>query len=424
MLRPAEVGLSDDDIQLIVARYLGTSTVLITVRDAWIESFGGSPAGFLADHFTLKIQVNGAAAGLESQQLSFFLKIIPIGNPVLAKYLREIGSFPKEVNLYQKIIPRIQQQIKSRQIVPKYLLTKEDRIIVMENVKVKGFDILKGNSGIMDYAHLSKALETLAFMHAASIVLEESEGKRLTEMFPDALKENAWTGIKGSTRTSNVENVIVLWCEFLRISERNSNDLEKILAALPGTMRSLYDYVKPSSRWRNVFSHGDLWSNNLMFKTTPSGEPLECILVDFQLSRYTPPAYDINLLFALTTTEEFRAENMNSLLGHYFLIFQQVLKLNGINAQSIYTTESFLESCRHYRLAGQIHGCIIAPHVLLPEHYQGQALAFSAECAGFMPLPKVVICLSAFRTDGPYRQRMLDIIHELLPQKDSEEGHS
>ncbi|XP_055542538.1 uncharacterized protein LOC129728147 [Wyeomyia smithii] len=415
MLRPSALGLTDEDLQLIVTRYLGNRTILI--RDAWIEGFGGSPDGFLADHFALKIQAKVTGDRPESQELSFFLKIIPNGNPALAKYLCEIGSFRKEVNLCEKIIPRIQQQIKNRQIVPKYLLTKDDRLIVMENVKLNGFDILKGNRGMMNYAYLTKALEALAFMHAGSIVLEEREGKLLTEMFPDALEENAWTGVKGSSRTRDVENVIVLWCEFMRISERDSNVLEKYLAALPGTIRSLYDYVKPSSKWRNVFSHGDLWSNNLMFKTTPTGEPLDCILVDFQLSRYTPPAYDINLLFSLTTTEEFRVDNMDSLLEHYFTIFQHVLELNNIK-KCIFTRESFFDSCRHYRIAGQIHGCIIAPEVLLPEHYLEQVFACSADCAGFMPQPKINICLSAFRTNEQYRQRMFEIVQELLPQDD------
>ncbi|XP_065075777.1 uncharacterized protein LOC135699440 [Ochlerotatus camptorhynchus] len=413
MLEPSDVDLSDDDVQQVIRRYFQNATTQSTVQAARIERFGeGSPDGFLADHFALKVIVN--VNGSKPEEYSFFLKAVPKGNISLAKYLDEIGSFRKEVALCEKVIPQVQRLITERQVVPRYLLTKNDRLIVMENLKMRGFDILKGNSGLMDYAHLRKALEALAWFHAGSMLLEEKEGRGLMELFPGVLTENAWTGVEGSTRTRDVENVIVLWCEFMRVTERDSSKLEGILAKLPDTIRSLYEYVKSSNKWRNVFSHGDLWSNNVMFKASSSGEPQECILVDFQLSRYTPPAYDINLLLSLTTTFEFRCKHMNLLLDGYYNTFLQVLSGKGIDASTIYTKESFLDSCEYYRLAGQIHGCIIGPEVLLPTTSIDQVFALAVDCAGFMPLPKVNICLNAFRTDESYRIRMLDMVQELL----------
>ncbi|XP_058815887.1 uncharacterized protein LOC131679230 [Topomyia yanbarensis] len=413
MLKPTDLGLSREDVELIVTRYLASEKVQPIIRNTWIESFGGNPDGFLADHFDLKIQIN--LSGRRTEELSFFLKVVPAGKPILAQYLIDIDTFKKEVRICENVLPKIQEQIADKQIVPRYLLTKEDRMIVMENVKLKGFDILKDNKGMMNAEQLEKALEALAYLHAGSVVLEEREGRRLTEMFPGALKENAWTGIKGSIRTRDVENVVVLWCEFMRIVERDSAKLEKILAELPGTIRSIYDYVKPSKTWRNVFGHGDLWSNNVMFRNSSDGVPLECILVDFQLSRYTPPGYDISLLLSLTTSGKFRSERMSSLLDSYYRTFEQIMEQSKIDPTSIYTKESFLDSCKYYRLAGQIHGCIIGPEVLLPESYLDEVFVCSEEHAGFMPQPKINICLQAFRSDVEFRERMLDIVQELLP---------
>nr|XP_019526202.2 uncharacterized protein LOC109398309 [Aedes albopictus] len=418
MLKLSDLDLSDDDVQLVVQRHFAShdTHVPTAVQSAWIERFGGSPDGFLADHFALKVViVSGNDKPPSTQEVSFFLKAVPKGNLVLAKYLDEIGSFRKEVALCEKVIPELERMLVGRQVVPKYLLTKEDRLIIMENVKARGFDILKGNRGLMEYAQLEKVLETLAYFHAGTILLEQKEDQGLMEMFPDVLNENAWTGVQGSIRTRDVENVIVLWCEFMRVVERDSSKLGTILTALPDTIRSLYEYVKPSTLWRNVFSHGDLWSNNVMFKNKSSGVPEECILVDFQLSRYTPPAYDINLLLSLTTTFEFRCKHMNSLLNGYYDTFQTVLTRNGVDPTAIYTRNSFDASCEHYRLAGQIHGCIIGPEVLLPASFIDHVFDLATECAGFMPQPKVNICLNAFRSDDCYRLRMLDMVQELLP---------
>ncbi|XP_001652108.2 uncharacterized protein LOC5568172 [Aedes aegypti] len=417
MLKLSDLDLSEDDVQQVLRRHCTDHEIQPTaVESAWIERFGGSPDGFLADHFALKaVVVYGHGDRAYTKEFSFFLKAVPRGNLVLAKYLDDIGSFRKEVALCEKIIPEIDRMLAGRQVVPKYLLTKEDRLIVMENVKTKSFDILKGNRGLMDYAHLEKVFETLAYFHAGTILLEEKEGRALTEMFPRVLDENAWTGVEGSIRTRDVENVIVLWCEFMRVTERDSSRLGEILTALPHTIRSLYEYVKPSTKWRNVFSHGDLWSNNVMFKNSPDGIPEECILVDFQLSRYTPPAYDISLLLSLTTSFEFRCKHMNSLLDSYYDTFQTVLTRNEIDPSTVYTKQSFRDSCEHYRLAGQIHGCIIGPEVLLPTSFIDHVFDLATECAGFMPQPKVNICLNAFRSDDCYRLRMLDMVQELLP---------
>ncbi|XP_055592173.1 uncharacterized protein LOC129748853 [Uranotaenia lowii] len=414
MVKPVEVGLFEDDIREVVSRYyrLQGDVHQGTVLDYWIEHFGGSPSGFLADHYDLRIKVNNDEN--TTDELSFFLKVIPTKNDVLANYLNEMGSFRKEVTLFQNILPKIYELVPTKQVMPRCLLTKDENLLVMENVKLKGFDILKDNHGFMDYAFLTKALESLAHIHAGSIILEERDKVSLVEKFPNALRENGWTGV--GTRKRDVENVIVLWCEFMRIVERDSSKLKKILAELPGTIRRMYDYVKPSQKWRNVLNHGDLWSNNVMFKTSASGDPQDCILVDFQLSRYTPAAYDVNLLLALTTTGEFRSQHMVSLLDNYFSTFQSILTDNKIDPNVVYTKDEFLESCEYYRLAGQIHGCVIAPEVLLPQCYLDQVFDSGAECAGFMPQSKVQICLQAFRNDHFYRDRVMEMIQELITQ--------
>uniref|UniRef100_A0A1Q3FRB2 Putative ecdysteroid kinase n=1 Tax=Culex tarsalis TaxID=7177 RepID=A0A1Q3FRB2_CULTA len=408
--KPSDLGLDSPDLELIVRRYLGKSVAHFTIQHAAVEQFGGSPEGFLAEYYALKIRLN--VNGSRSEELSLFVKSFPTSGCALANFVIETKCFRKETDLYEKIIPKIQECVPGEHFIPRHMLTKEDRLLVMENVKLQGYDILKNVGGLLDYDHLKRAFEALAHMHAGSVLLEERESKGLLELFPGALKENSWTGEAGTLRTNDIENAIVFWCEVIRAVEKNPVKLSKICAGLPGVMRRLYEYVKPSVVWRNVFSQGDLWNNNVMFKHGLGGEPVGCILVDFQLARYTPPGYDINMLLSLTSTNAFRSAHMNSLLDHYYEVFAGHLTQNGIDPSKIYTKQSFLECCQYYRLGGQLHGCVIAPEVLLAKSYLDEIFLMSED--GFMTPSKVKICLKAFQSDSEYRERMLDCVQELV----------
>ncbi|XP_052562840.1 uncharacterized protein LOC120418709 [Culex pipiens pallens] len=408
--KPSDLGLDGADLQAIVRRHFGKSVAHFTIQNASVEPFGGSPEGFLAEYYALKIRLN--LNGSRIEELSLFVKVFPTSATALTNFVIETRCFRKETNLYERVIPKIQECVPGEHFIPRHLLTKEDRLVVLENVRLQGYDILREVGGSLDYDHLRVAFEALAHMHAGSVLLEERESKGLPELFPGALKENSWTGEAGTIRTNDIENAIVFWCEVMRVVEKDLVKLAKICAGLPGVMRKLYEYVKPSVVWRNAFSQGDLWNNNVMFKHGLRGEPVGCIIVDFQLARYTPPAYDINLLLSLTSTNAFRSKHMNALLDHYYEVFVGHLSQNGIDPSKIYTKQSFLESCRYYRLGGQIHGCAIAPEVLLAQTYLDEIFLLSED--GFMTPSKVKICLKAFQLDAVYRERMLDCVQELI----------
>jgi len=78
------------------------------------------------------------------------------------------------------------------------------------------------------------------------------------------------------------------------IAENHGYDPHLIRA----TCERIYDITKPSCTKTNVVSHGDLWDNNLMFN---NDMPPYCLLVDYQLLRYSPLAHDIAQFLYLCT---------------------------------------------------------------------------------------------------------------------------
>ncbi|XP_035891587.1 uncharacterized protein LOC118502943 [Anopheles stephensi] len=414
-MEPKRLGLSDEDLQQIVNDHLsarGNNDQSYRVERCFLEPFSPCPEGFLADHYALKVTV---ASNGRKEEIGFFVKCLPTDNPVLKSYLEEIGSFRKESSVLQRLVGSIQRYCPWRTVAPRVLFSKGEKILIMNNLKSVGYSVIKRESGLLEVTFVQQALETLACLHAGSIVLEEKHGKRLPELFPNVLNENAWVQTPTSTRVKDVANVIKLYTELVKICDHwHGARKQTILGQLAPLIRKIYPFVEPSREFRNCLNHGDLWCNNIMFKCDEQGQPTGCALVDYQLSRYVPPAYDINLLLYLTTSRKLRDEHMASLLDHYYKCFSETLERNQLKASDFYTREAFLRSCEHYRLAGLIHSTMISGEVTLPSRFLEEIFGDLQTTASFMPDKKVWVCVKAFQADECYRKHLIELLDELF----------
>ncbi|XP_052862476.1 uncharacterized protein LOC128269140 [Anopheles cruzii] len=412
-----QIGLAEEDLRKIIEEHLTFAGIKseksFDVVYVTLEPFSACPDGFLADHYSLKVKFQ--TSGDPTEELNFFVKCLPINNPQLALYLDEIGSFRKETSVLQDILRPLQEYCPWRKIAPRVHFARANKLLVMQNLKNDGYGVIKGESGLLDNCSLREALQTLACLHASSIVLEEKRGKSLVELFPTILKENAWINSTTSTRTKDVDNVIKLYINLVKLEKRwPAERKEAIITQLPTLIRTIYQYVVPCKRFRNCLNHGDLWCNNLMFKTNAQGDSTDCVLVDFQMSRYVPIGYDINLLLYLTTSAVFRKNHEKTLLAFYYSCFAKVLELNSVDVHKIYSLSDFLECCQHYKLAGLIHSVMISGEVTLPQEFLEQVFKHSELTAGFMPEPKISICVKAFQADQTYKAHLLELMEELF----------
>ncbi|XP_055598927.1 uncharacterized protein LOC129748356 isoform X1 [Uranotaenia lowii] len=478
---PAKFGLTEEDVELIVKRYLLEKrekyNAKFRVLSYHIKRLSEEPIGYLGDHYFLNVVLREKMVHYsaeeeeyaEEEYLSFFMKILPEQVPKLADYVREMGCFKKESQLYTHLIPRLQDvSIGTKPFAPRAYLTKDDKLLVFENLKAEGYRMVQNNKSLLDYAHLKVALKTVAKLHAASLVLEERTKQPITQLYSGHLNENVYIDDDRYVRKTNLDNAIKALCELIKRIEKykTSDRLDFILEKFPQVIRKIYEFAKPSTVYRNVFNHGDLWNNNLMFKyeelnssrtssdagivqeasasvqqqnggrrrrkrssihrpnpfNYPDIElrsgtiPSNCLMIDFQIARYSPPAYDVMSVLNTTTTRFFRAIHMDRLVEVYYEYLAQQLEWFQIDLKDVLSAEDYRMSCEEYKLAGLIDSVLFRMLTLLPK----RLVSDCDECPvpiSFENLTENSIfemCTEAWDSCDMYRYVMDDLLEDLI----------
>lgn len=432
-------GLTEEDVELIVKRFLQEKrdkyNAKFRVLSYRVDRLSEEPIGYLGDHYFLNVVLREKMVHYseeeeeyaEEEYLSFFMKILPEQVPKLADYVKEMGCFKKEIQLYTHLIPRLQDvAIGTKPFAPRAYLTKEDKMLVFENLKVEGYRMVENNKSLLDYAHLEVALKTVAKLHAASLVLEERTKQPITKLYSGHLNENVYIDDEKYVRKTNLDNAIKALSELIKRIDKykNSDQLGLILEKFPAVIRKIYDFAKPSTRYRNVFNHGDLWNNNLMFKyeeldkssrANSDAVPTDALLVDYQFSRLAPPAYDVMSLIMLSTLSPFRECHLESLKSAYYDALCSILRQNSLPADvdQLLSRQVFLESCSEYHLAGLIESCMYFHWPPMPDCYE---MAPGTDWFDESRKPEVFVkaCINGFERYEDYRHRISDMVTQIV----------
>ena len=197
----------------------------------------------------------------------------------------------KEMEMYDHVLPEFRRILKSineeADIFPAVIaVDKTIDVIILEDLAEKQFvmaDRLKG-------LHLEEtflALRKLARMHAASAIAHE-KNPSLFNLFD--------TGF--FTRKTDVFHVMFeSLCDGMIAEVATWDGYEYYAKKLVSVRKNL---IKNAQRAFDcddgdfhVLTHGDLWTNNLMYKYNESGAPVDAVLLDFQFASYGSPALDL-----------------------------------------------------------------------------------------------------------------------------------
>ena len=189
--------------------------------------------------------------------------------------------------------------------------TAEQGILVMENVKKRGF-VMFDKMRILPLDHVLLAMTNLAHFHGKWLAYRWLlEAGQLSG-------EGFWTLDKWKSSLNTQKRVPEL--VYKQLLNGTAKTTKKILE-----LEGRQDLIPNVSQFFNVTAraqlnrfmgnvttaidtccHGDFWSNNIMFKYDKDGNVNGAVLVDFQLINYGHPAYDILYLLYISSDSQFR----------------------------------------------------------------------------------------------------------------------
>lgn len=111
------------------------------------------------------------------------------------------------------------------------------------------------------------------------------------------------------------------------ISWKNSKQFVDKLTKFRGTLidKAVKVYCKNANGF-NVLTHGDLWSNNLMFKYNDKNVPTDVLMLDFSAGFFGSPGIDLAYLLCTSSTPDIQEKEIDFLLHFYHQNLEQSLK--------------------------------------------------------------------------------------------------
>lgn len=338
--------------------------------------------GLLGDHATLT-----ATVILNGQEIhtDFFAKFFP-KHEGPAAFASETGAFRKEIFVYE-VLEKLKKNgadFLSDSVTDCYY-SKDGHVIILDDLKKENFCALDKTT-TLDLDALLVVIKSLAKLHAGSLVYEENQSKILNRPYSllddhqNDFEESFYTDNKGFINKNNTIAAIKGILTEIDIFQLPSTlpSGKDFKATVLTVYEKIFELVKPSLKYRNVLSHGDLWSNNFLIKFE-NDRAIDCKFVDFQCSRYVPPSQDLMSLIYLTTTRDFRAQHMYELLGIYYATLEKLVKLSGFDLKTIIAFQNFMESCEEQKLFAMIQTAtylqlILVDNDVLEEFFSNKVL--------------------------------------------------
>ncbi|GJQ82632.1 hypothetical protein Trydic_g19651 [Trypoxylus dichotomus] len=251
--------------------------------------------------------------------------------------------YSNEVYFYDVIFPAYEKFLSEKNIpngfkhVPKCYGTSAKNVIALENIKDKDFTLFNRRT-VMDDNHITLVLKTFAKLHAISFAFKDQNKEGYEKLVAD------WVGDFFSFAPVDA-SFKRIWVDLIRDGLNTLDPVEDkdILDRCDAEL--LGDFIFNAHRHRNeysVFTQGDCWCNNIMFKYEDDNKsnPIDIMLVDWQVIRPLSPVFDISYFFYTIATETSLAK-LDSYLEMYYVELTDQLKQLGSDPETVYPKEIF-----------------------------------------------------------------------------------
>lgn len=233
--------------------------------------------------------------------------------------LDAFGLFQVETEMYKHVLPLFENLYEKRGIDVKfgpnyYKIAGAPQVdhLVLEDLKASNFKNVNRLEGL-DLQHVENVLDLMAKYHSASAVYFEtikpySErlmvgpfDKRNREMFTDFNKK-----ISSALKEALIRNY-----------DNGEYYANKLVRGVYEHTDEILDFFKVKPDEFNVLTHGDCWSDNIMFKYNDKNELKETKFVDFQKSKYGSPVSDLYNFLLTSVSLDIKIKQFDHFISYY-----------------------------------------------------------------------------------------------------------
>uniref|UniRef100_A0A1I8JW81 CHK domain-containing protein n=1 Tax=Anopheles quadriannulatus TaxID=34691 RepID=A0A1I8JW81_ANOQN len=383
-------------------------------RPVTIDRFTAGPAtaagdNYLSDVFWIRVEYDGGAS--EKRLLA---KCMPdIGDR--GATLDVLDAFRKESETFQHLLPEFTRLVGGgEQFGAKcyYATTEPVRTIVFEDLKALGFRMCDRTKGGLDHDHMTLVMRKIARFHAASMLYAKQSAehqRRLASRYAYGLHNP-----QEQPEDSRILQALQKGLEkFISVAggwpELDGGVLRQLEGLLPVFKERIAGCVKPrqpGARYE-VLNHGDLWSNNMMFRYGPDDKTVEeIIFVDYQISNYGSPGLDLVYTLYNCPHRDVRIARRAELLQEYHRVLADALRKNGY--AKVPTMDDVREEFSRNEFFGLVCAITFLP-IMTMERTKDLDLSFDA----FFKEGHGEILRDRQYNGAVFRQAVVPILHDL-----------
>lgn len=314
--------IDDDFINRIVANKLNVSSSSFKVTLVLIMPATKPNENYLGLVCRTKIKVHM----LDTNEYKILDVIVKVAQE-MTESLGELNVYQREKIMYENVINKFEAILHDKlgekvRFGPNLLVFKYEPnpIVVLDDLKSEGYAVMDRKEGLT--VEQSKSFLTkLAQFHAAGAKVEETEG-----ILFDCLDRNSPKAPKGNPEDPLALAFIRMHKEFVAAlrcyggCDEYADKAEKWDKELLST-GYMYE-SRPMKCGIRVLNHGDVWTNNMLFKQDTN----EVLIIDYQLCFWGSPAYDLLSFLATSVHDDFKTKHFDELVEVYYQVFSETLK--------------------------------------------------------------------------------------------------
>lgn len=299
----------------------------IKIKDLIVEPATAKGENYASVMTRIKVSFYETSENI--QQDSWLVKTTFETDDLASKLCAVFKVCEREMYMYEKVLPKISELLKllgegDKLFASTVHVDYENEAIIFEDLSKNNF-VMADRIQRLDTDHIHLALGKLAKYHACTAVLSQK--------YPGIFADNFDKGFCCHYDTGLDKMVIGMLNALSRYVAGQKDLKHKYYDKILNLRHTIMDYgnlafdVCPSEFM--TLTHGDFWTNNIMFKYTGrNGEKsvVDVNFVDFQFSCWTSPTLDLHYFFNTSLKEDLQFEKQPEFMQYYHEILSNTLK--------------------------------------------------------------------------------------------------